>query len=147
MPRKPLLLFVLGCLAAAAAIYFLWAKEAASADPPCLWREPRRTYPNDIRWNCTAVRITDGDTFKAMCFGHSGPIAIRVLGLDTDERGEPRWYAARQELRRRIEGVSLTLAPHHQSHSRVVADVYANGRNVGWDMDEAGWSKASCPKR
>lgn len=146
MPRKPLLLFVLGCLLAALVIYAFWAKEAAS-NPPCLWREPRRTYPNDIRWNCTAVRITDGDTFKAMCFGQSGPVSVRVRGLDTDERGEPRWDAARQELRRRIEGVSLTLAPHHQSHSRVVADVYANSHNVGWGMDEAGWSKASCPKR
>jgi endonuclease YncB( thermonuclease family) len=147
MPRKPLLLFVLGALALALAIYLLWAREAASADPVCLWREPRRTYPNDVRWNCSAVRIVDGDTFKAQCFGHPGPIVIRVRRLDADERGEPRWDTARQELRRRIEGRSLTLAPHHQSHSRVVADVYANSHNVGWDMDAAGWSKALCPKR
>lgn len=147
MHKPRLLFFVSGCLLAALVFYALWAKEAASANAPCLWREPRRAYPTGERWECIATRITDGDTFWARCAGRPEQIAVRVRGLDTDERGDPRWDEARQELRRRIEGHALTLVPHHQSYERVVADVLANGRDIGVQMDSAGWSKAVCPKR
>lgn len=113
----------------------------------CPWREPRRTYTAAEVWRCEAVRWADGDTFTAVCAGHDSPIRIRVRGVDTVERGDPRWRASRQELRRWTEGLPLTVRPHHDSHDRVVADVLSRGGNVGRVMDEGGWSKASCPRR
>jgi hypothetical protein len=67
--------------------------------------------------------------------------------VDTDERGEPRWDAAREELRSRTAGQTLDVLPHHRNHRRVVADVLAGEVNIGAAMDAAGWSKRNCPKK
>ena len=93
------------------------------------------------------VSVLDGDTLRARCDGQARPLAIRLRGVDTDERGQHRWHAARDELRRRTAGQALAVLPHHGSHRRVVADVLAAGVDVGAAMDAAGWSKAGCPKR
>jgi endonuclease YncB( thermonuclease family) len=111
------------------------------------WREPPRTYPEGVRWSCTTVRWVDGDTLRARCDGQAGAVKVRLRGVDTEERGEPRWGQAREELRRRTAGHALAVLPRHRSHDCVVADVLAGGVNVGAAMDAAGWSKADCPKR
>jgi endonuclease YncB( thermonuclease family) len=89
----------------------------------------------------------DSDTLAARCEGVDGTVSVRLRGVDTDERGEGRWEAAREELRRRTAGHALAVLPRHLSHRRVVADVLAGGINVGAAMDAAGWSKRDCPKR
>ena len=119
------------------------ATYAAAAS--CRWTEPPRTYPEGVSWVCGATDWSDGDTLTAVCEGLAGPVSIRVRGVDTDERGESRYWQA--ELRRRTAGHALALLPHHHGHRRVVADVLAAGVNVGAAMDAAGWSKADCPKR
>ena len=124
-----------------------FAGPAASA-PTCGWREPPRTFPEGVRWRCEAVNWADGDTLTALCDGQGGAVAIRLRGLDADERGEGRWAEAREELRRRTSGISLTVLPHHHSGRLVVADVLApGGVDVGRAMDAAGWSKADCPEK
>ena len=120
---------------------------APAAAQSCDWREPPRTYPDGLRWACTAVRWTDGDTLRARCDGEPRTVAIRLRRADMDERGQGRWQEAREELRRRTAGHPLALEPRHLSHNRVVADVLVDGVNVGTAMDAAGWSKAECPKR
>jgi endonuclease YncB( thermonuclease family) len=131
----PPLLLVLGLIA------------ALPAGAACSWQEPDRTYAAAEAWRCQAVRWADGDTFTATCAGQDRPIRIRVRGVDTVERGDPRWQASREELRRRTEGLPLTVRPHHDSRDRVVADVLSRDGNVGRVMDARGWSKASCPRR
>lgn len=130
-------------------LLFLLVAPAGStaAAPGCDWREPPRTYPEGVRWSCTAVAWTDGDTLAARCEGRPGTVLVRPRGVDADERGKWRWRRAREELRRRTEGRALDVAPHHDSHRRVVADVLAGGVDVGAAMRAAGWSKAGCPKR
>lgn len=113
----------------------------------CGWTEPPRTYPEGLRWSCVAVGWRDGDTLAAKCDNQEGTVSIRLRGVDTDERGETRYEAARDELHRRTVGQDLAVLPHHPSHRRVVADVLAGGVNVGVAMDAAGWSKRDCPKR
>ena len=130
--------------AAASLLAFLAAPAAASA---CGWREPPRTYPDGVRWSCTATDWKDGDTLTARCDGHAGAVKVRLRGVDTEERGEARWRQALEELRRRTAGHALTVVPHHHSHRRVVADVLAGGVDVGAAMDADGWSKGECPKR
>ena len=120
---------------------------APAAARSCDWREPPRTYPDGVRWSCTAVGWQDGDTLTARCDGLAGAVKVRLRGVDTEERGEPRWGQAREELRRRTAAHALAVLPRHLSRDRVVADVLAGGVNVGAAMDAAGWSKADCPKR
>lgn len=125
---------------------FLLFSPPALADA-CRWREPPATYPAGVAWTCNAVRWADGDTLTADCAGQAEPIRVRLRGVDTVERGEAGWSAARLELRRRTEATPLVIRPHHGSHNRVVATVLAHGRDVGRAMDGAGWSKRRCPRR
>lgn len=118
-----------------------WAMDA------CGWREPARTFPPGIAWTCNATRWADGDTLLAACAGLVEPVRVRLRGVDTVERGEEGWSAARLELRRMTEAADLVILPHHRSYNRVVATVLADGRDVGRAMDSAGWSKAACPRR
>ena len=69
----------------------------------CRWREPARTYPAGVSWTCNAVRWADGDTLTAQCRGQTRPVRMRLRGVDTVERGDRRWRAARLELRRRTQ--------------------------------------------
>ena len=110
-------------------------------------KKPPRTYPDSAQWTCTAIDRADGDTLTGRCDGHAGRVAVRLRGVDTEERGDGRWWQAREELRHRTAGHALTVVPHHHSHRRVVADVLADGVNAGAAMDAAGWSKRDCPKR
>lgn len=123
----------------------LCAAPAVAAD--CRWREPERTYRTGARWSCVSTFTVDGDTLQAHCEGQPGTISIRLRGVDADDRDQPRYEAARAELRRRTEDRALVVIPHHDSYRRVVADVVAGGTEVGRAMDAAGWSKADCPKR
>lgn len=113
----------------------------------CSWREPPRTYPAGESWTCVALRWADGDTLTVGCDGYEQAVRVRLRGVDTVERGDPRWSAARHELRSRTEAVVLLVVPHHTSRDRVVADVLARGVNVGVGMDADGWSKDVCPRR
>lgn len=120
---------------------------ATSPAMACRWREPGRTYPAGERWTCAAFRWADGDTLTANCNGQPQAIRVRLRGVDTVERGDPRWSASRIELRSRTADVAITVLPHHDHRDRVVADVLARGVNVGLSMDAAGWSKDVCPRR
>lgn len=99
------------------------------------WTEPPRTLP-PVAVACVVVHVVDGDTLDCL----NGP-RVRVRGVDTPERGEPRYHEATQELARRVLGREVALLPHHRSRGRTVADVVADGINVGRAMDAAGWSK------
>jgi len=105
------------------------------------WREPPRSMapaPQRLQ-GCRAV---DGDTLN--CNG----TRVRVRGVDSPERGESGYRGATRELRRRTQGRSVTVVPHHRDrHGRVVGDVMVNGRNVGREMDRAGWSKRRGARR
>lgn len=133
--------------AAAALVVVLTASTAAPVRASCGWVEPPRTYPEGVRWICSATGWADGDTLTAMCDGMAEAVVIRVRRVDTEERGEARWWQAREELRHRTAGRVLAVLPRHRSYRRVVADVLAGGVNVGEAMDAAGWSKVECPRR
>ena len=128
------------------AALLLLAAPAAGAAEACRWREPARTFPAGERWTCEALRWADGDTLTATCAGLAEPVRVRLRGVDTVERGDPRWGASRAELRARTETAPLVVEPHHMHRGRVVADVLAAGGNVGTAMHSAGWSKAECPR-
>ncbi len=105
------------------------------------WREPPRSL-NGGPQTYTGCRAVDGDTLAC----REG--RVRLRGVDTPERGESGYRAAQQELGRRMGGSTVTVAPHHRDrHGRVVGDVYVRGKNVGREMDAAGWSKQNGARR
>jgi endonuclease YncB( thermonuclease family) len=105
---------------------------------PCAalaWTEPPATLA-PVPFACAAPRAVDGDTLAC-----SDGTRVRLRGVDTAERGEPGWAAAREELRRRVSPGLVIVVPHHRNRGRVVGDVLVRGANVGRAMDRAGWSK------
>lgn len=105
------------------------------------WREPARTMRPEP-FVCAAPHAIDGDTL--VCRGGT---RVRVRGVDTPERGEPRYRAATRELQRRLDGCVVQVVPHHRSWDRIVGDVIACGVEVGPAMDRAGWSKPRGARR
>lgn len=106
------------------------------------WREPAATLaptPTPL----TACRAADGDTLR--CTG----IRVRLRGVDTPERDEPRYRDAMRALQAMVEAceAGLTLIPHHRSHDRIVGDVLCGTVNLGHAMDAAGWSKPHGARR
>jgi endonuclease YncB( thermonuclease family) len=108
----------------------------AAACPVLLARtEPPATLA-PIPFACAAPRAVDGDTLAC-----ADGTRVRLRGVDTAERGEPGWRAARQELQRRVTAGLAVVIPHHMNHDRVVGTVLVGGHDVGRAMDSAGWSK------
>lgn len=105
------------------------------------WREPERTLPNRSS-SCTVGRVIDGDTLQC-----TDGRRIRLRGVDTPEVGEPGHREATRELRRRVEGRTVTVTPHHTNRGRIVGDVTLGGRNIGREMDARGYSKRSGARR
>lgn len=79
------------------------------------------------------LRLTDGDTFRALVDGRSQP--VRIIGIDTPERGdEPCASLATASLGRRIMGRRVRLvwdAERRDRYDRLLAYVEAGGRDVG----------------
>lgn len=147
LPRR-LLAALLGLLLAAAA----WLGDRLlpwrGADDPAP-TEQAATAPRDPGWTepaptldptptpLFACRAVDGDTL------HCDRLRVRLRGVDAPERGEPRHREAGRALQAMVEActVRLVLIPRHRSHDRIVGDVLCGARNIGREMDAAGWSK------
>jgi endonuclease YncB( thermonuclease family) len=102
---------------------------------PVAWVEPPATL-TPIPFVCATPRAIDGDTLHC-----ADGTRVRVRGVDTPERGEPGWGAARDELQQRVTVGAAVVVPRHLSYGRIVGDVWVGGENVGWAMDRDGWSK------
>lgn len=105
------------------------------------WTEPARTLPA-VPDACRVLRIVDGDTIAAECIA-AGPARLRLRGVDTPERGEPRHREAADALAAMLArcGWSVTMTPHHMTRGRIAATVECGGQDIGRAMDRAGWSK------
>jgi micrococcal nuclease len=77
-------------------------------------------------------RIIDGDTFVIRYDGE--PTSVRILGIDTPERGEPGFIEARERLARQIEGRVVRLSfdgpRKRDAFGRLLATVSVDGRPI-----------------
>lgn len=106
----------------------------ASVDP---------SFP-DLRMN----HLFDGDSFKAS--DGNLTLHIRIAGIDAPERGgrkkggpgQPYSRAAADHLRGLLSNRPLRIKGYGMdSYNRLLAEVFAEGRNVGLDMVEAGYAE------
>jgi endonuclease YncB( thermonuclease family) len=68
------------------------------------------------------ARAIDGDTLEMQLRGHA--VRVRLLGLDTPERGQPGWAQARDDLARKLSHgpISCTIGPRpRDAFGRILA--------------------------
>ena len=86
------------------------------------------------------IHVHDGDTF------YVGRDAFRLRGIDTPELGQPR---AREAMGRLIEllraGPVTIVRRAEDMYGRIVADVYAGGRDVAAVLRAEGYAKPRPP--
>jgi endonuclease YncB( thermonuclease family) len=77
----------------------------------------------------TVTRVIDGDTIQVQLT--SGPIRVRLNGIDTPERGQPWGREATQALSALVMGKQVELEPFTQDrYERLVANVFVGSVNV-----------------
>jgi micrococcal nuclease len=88
---------------------------------------------------CRVLHVTDGDTVRVSCDGKAE--RVRLLQIDTPERGEPLFEEAGEALEALIDGEPVWLEPWREErddHGRVLAYLFAGDRNLNLAMIEAG---------
>jgi endonuclease YncB( thermonuclease family) len=99
----------------------------ASNHTPCPATPVHRNLP---------LRIVDGDTFRL-----NGE-RIRIVGIDTPERGQPGSGRATYRLLTLLRSGPLVIARHGRDvYCRTLADVYVNGWNVAEILRSEGFDK------
>jgi endonuclease YncB( thermonuclease family) len=89
---------------------------------------------------CILLRIRDGDTFVAAC---PEPVTVRIANIDAAERKAcPRDAARATDTLASLLIGTITVQPlYADRYGRTVANVTAQGRDVGRAMMDAGAAK------
>jgi endonuclease YncB( thermonuclease family) len=84
------------------------------------------------------VAVTDGDTIRVLL--QSGPIKVRLHGLDTPEKNQPYGGDARQVLSDLVldRSVELEVVEQRDAYNRLVAVVYLGDKNVNAELVRVG---------
>lgn len=92
--------------------------------------------------SATLIRVVDGDTIEVRL--ESGPITVRLHGIDTPERRQSFGSAATKALRSLLDGEALEIEPIEQTdgYGRMVARVFVRGRDLNALMVETGFAWA-----
>ncbi len=90
------------------------------------------TYePDDARY------VIDGDTFVT----NNGD-TIRLLGIDSPEKGDAQYDRAGYELQRRLVGRQLTFEGiEEDKYGRKLREVFAEGKHVNLELVYEGWAR------
>jgi endonuclease YncB( thermonuclease family) len=90
--------------------------------------------------SCFLLNIRDGDTFVAAC---PEPVTVRIANIDAAERKAcPRDAARAKDTLASLLIGTLTVQPlYADRYGRTVANVTAQGRDVGQAMLDAGAAK------
>ena len=93
------------------------------------------------------LKIMDGDTI-VMSYQSSVPMKekVRLLNVNTPERGEPGFRQAAQALKKLVANKTVRLEfetpnlPKRDRYGRLLAYVMADGLNVNVELVRQGWS-------
>lgn len=93
---------------------------------------------------CDLVRILDGDTIVVHWRGREEH--VRLLRINTPERGQPGYRESSDYLREFLTGQVISLefeephTPARDRYGRLLAYVFAGSRNANLEIVRAGWS-------
>ena len=81
----------------------------------------------------TVSRVVDGDTLVVQL--STGPIKVRLYGIDAPEHNQPGGFESAATLRSLVAGKQVSLEPVNQDrYSRLVAKVFQGRLNVNAEM-------------
>ncbi len=98
----------------------------------------------DLLGPCSVVHVVDGDTLDVKCRAFSDQ--VRMLRIDTPEAGQRGHGEARDALVDLIGGREVHLlfeeagVRQRGNYGRLLAYVYADGKNVNVELVRRGWS-------
>ena len=94
------------------------------------------------------TRVIDGDTIDVLLA--SGPIRVRLQGIDAPERNQPGGAAATAWLTKQLRDQQVLLEPVSQDqYDRMVAVVHLQDRNINRELVQQGqaWAYRSYLRR
>jgi endonuclease YncB( thermonuclease family) len=97
-----------------------------------------------VRVGARVIRIVDGDTIEVLLGGRREH--VRLLRINTPERGQPGYEEAKGALARLVAGGTVSLEPEEggswtrDPHGRLLAYVFVDGLHVNVEMVRLGWS-------
>lgn len=97
------------------------------------------------RQSCILVQVVDGDTVAVRW--KRKVEHLRLLRVDTPERGQPRYEESAEFLRNFLTGKQLQLEFEdpvtfaRDTYGRLLVYLFANGENVNVAIVHAGWSR------
>jgi micrococcal nuclease len=84
--------------------------------------------------------VVDGDTIDVEGVGR-----IRLVGVNTPERGEPGYTSATDFVKSMVEGKTVYLdiddAKHYDKYGRTLAVVYIDDKNLNQELLENGYAE------
>jgi len=119
----------------------------AAADPPAK-RAPGRAPERGALGPCEVFYVVDGDTVDVDCSRVGGPTEqrVRLLRIDTPERGEPGFRRSTTALAKLLLGKDVYLVherpgrPETDRYDRLLAYLFADGLHVNVEMVRRGWT-------
>jgi len=85
----------------------------------------------------TVTKIVDGDTIDVQL--SSGPIRVRLHGIDTPERGQPWGKEATAALTALVQGKEVEIDPIEQDrYERMIGIIYRGSLNVNLELVKRG---------
>ena len=78
------------------------------------------------------ARVVDGDTLWVKTSASQPPLKVRIQGIDAPEICQPGGEQARDALRHRVLGQSVTVTSGaHDSYGRTIGTVHMQGQDMG----------------
>lgn len=90
-------------------------------------------------WTARVSEVIDGDTIELEGVGR-----VRLIGVDTPERGEECYEEATDFLRRRVGGKTVRYRDQQDRedrYDRALLDIFRGGELVNLDIAQAGWGR------
>jgi len=116
-----------------------WEVRRHSAGDPSL-----EAVERELVGPCRVSHVSDGDTLDVACRSFNDQ--VRLLRIDTPEAGQRGHAEARRALADLVEGKEVHLLFEEKgvrdrgNYGRLLAYVYADGKNVNIEMVRRGWS-------
>lgn len=98
--------------------------------------------PSDSHYEVSGYcyHVVDGDTIDVEGVGR-----IRLVGVNTPERGEPGYTSATDFVKSIVEGKTVYLniddAKHYDKYGRTLAVVYIDDKNLNQELLENGYAE------
>jgi endonuclease YncB( thermonuclease family) len=85
----------------------------------------------------TVIKIVDGDTIDVELT--SGPIGVRLHGIDTPERGQPWAKESTAALAALVAGKEVAIEPFGRDHyDRMIGIIYRDDLNINLELVKRG---------